>query len=57
MASEKAEPGKMAEGRDLEVRHLIETTGVTPDQARSLLEKYGNDWPRIREEVAKLRGA
>jgi hypothetical protein len=56
MASEKAEPGRLADGRDLEIQHLIETTGITADQARSLLEKYGNDWARIREEVAKLKG-
>ena len=55
MAVEKAGPGKIAEGRDLEVQHLVETTGLSPSQARDLLAKYGNDFERIRSEAAKLK--
>ena len=47
----RAVPGKMAEGRELEVQHLAETTDLSPKQARELLEKYGNDWDRIRKEA------
>ena len=30
---------------------LAETTDLSPKQARELLEKYGNDWDRIRKEA------
>ncbi len=33
------EPGQMAEGRELEVQHLAETTDLSPKMARELLEK------------------
>ena len=45
------EPSRIAEGRELEVQHLAETTGLSPKQARELLAKYGNDWERIRKEA------
>ena len=48
MAAKKPKPGKLAEGRELEVQHLAETTDLSPKQARELLAKYGNDWERIR---------
>ena len=47
----RTEPGKMAEGRELEVQHLVDTTDLQSKQARALLEKYGNDWERIRKEA------
>ena len=51
MAVKKGEPGKLAEGRELEVKHVAETTDLSPKQARDLLEKYGNDFERIRKEA------
>ncbi|TRC77747.1 hypothetical protein FJV83_29170 [Mesorhizobium sp. WSM4307] len=39
-------------GEDSEVRHIVETHTVSPDQARELLRRYGDDWRRI-EEAAK----
>jgi hypothetical protein len=55
MAVRKAEPGKMADGRELEVQHLAETTDLSPKQARDLLEKYGNDFERIRKEAENYK--
>ena len=55
MATKKAEPGRIAEGRELEVKHLAETTDLSPRQARQLLEKYGNDWERIRKEAERFK--
>jgi len=37
---------------DLEVQHLAETTDLSPNQARELLRRHGNDWPKLKE-VAK----
>ncbi len=55
MPTKKAEAGKMAKARELEVMHLAETTDLSPNQARELLEKYGNDWDRIRKEAANFK--
>jgi hypothetical protein len=55
MTTKKAEAGKMAKARELEVMHLAETTDLSPNQARELLEKYGNDWERIRKEAANFK--
>ena len=55
MAVEKAEPGTIAEGRELEVQHLVETTGLSPSQARDLLAKYGNDFERIRSGSSEVK--
>ena len=58
MAVQKGpEPSRIAQGRELEVQHLAETTGLTSNQARQLLEKYGNDWDRIRLEAEAIKAA
>ena len=49
------EQSRIAEGRELEVQHVAETTGLSPKQARELLAKYGNDWERIRKEAESLK--
>ena len=51
----RLEPSRIAEGRELEVQHLAETTGLSPKQARELLAKYGNDWERIRKEAESFK--
>jgi hypothetical protein len=43
---------RVAEGEDFEVQHLAETTDLSPNQARELLRRHGNDWKKL-EEVAK----
>ena len=45
----KAKPSK---GEEFEVKHLAETTDLSPNQARELLRRHGNDWRKI-EEIAK----
>ena len=55
MATQKAKGGKLAKGRELEVRHLVETTDLSPKQARELLAKYGSDWDRIRKEAVTFK--
>jgi hypothetical protein len=51
----RSKPSKIAEGRELEVQHLAETTGLSPKRARELLAKYGNDWERIRKEAESFK--
>lgn len=55
MSARKAEPGMLAEGRELEIQHLAETTDLSPKQARALLERYGNDWEKIRKEAERFK--
>lgn len=43
---------RVAKGEDFEVQHLAETTDLSPNQARELLRRHGNDWPKLKE-VAK----
>lgn len=42
---------KLAKGQELEVQHLAETTDLSPNQARELLQRHGNDWQKIRDEA------
>lgn len=39
-------------GEDTEVKHVVETQGLSAAQARELVRRYGNDWRKI-EEAAK----
>ena len=55
MAVQKGDHGRLAEGRELEVQHVVEMTGVSPKQARQLLAKYGNDWERIKREAETFK--
>jgi len=43
---------RVAKGEELEVKHLAETTDLSPNQARELLRRHGNDWSKLKE-VAK----
>ena len=40
---------RIAKGEDLEVQHLAETSDLSPSQARWLLRRHGNDWPKLKE--------
>ena len=58
MADDKSKTGKqdrdrVAGGRDYEVQHLAKETGVTAEQARQLINSYGND----REKLMKAAKA
>jgi len=56
MAKKKtAEGGRLAAGQELEVQHLAETTDLSPNQARELLKRHGNDWEKIREEAKTFK--
>ena len=55
MAVQKAEPGRLAEGREVEVDHVVEVTGLSRKRARELLTKYGNDWERIKREAEAFK--
>ena len=45
---------RVAGGQDYEVRYLGEKYGLTADQARTLIERVGNDREKLDEEARKL---
>jgi hypothetical protein len=49
------EVGRLAKGKELEVQHLTETTDLSPNQARALLRRHGNDFAKIREEAENFK--
>jgi hypothetical protein len=56
MARRKSEKtGAIARGQELEVQHLAETTDLSPNQARELLRRHGNDWEKIRKEAETFK--
>ena len=42
---------RVVKGQELEVQHLTEVTDLSPNQARGLLRKHGNDWAKIKDEA------
>jgi hypothetical protein len=44
---------RVAKGEDFQVEHLAETTDLSPNQARELLRRHGDDWRKI-DEAAKV---
>jgi hypothetical protein len=38
-------------GEDYEVRYLSEQTGLSPEQARILIRRYGNDREKLMQEA------
>ncbi|MCF6113870.1 hypothetical protein [Mesorhizobium muleiense] len=42
---------RVKKGAELEVEHLTEVTDLSPNQARGLLRKHGNDWAKIKDEA------
>ncbi|WP_394891100.1 hypothetical protein ACG873_07195 [Mesorhizobium sp. AaZ16] len=46
---------RLAKGQELEVQHLTETMDLSPNQAKALLQRHGNDWAKIREEVENYK--
>jgi Protein of unknown function (DUF3606) len=52
MAVKKSsDTSRIAKGQKLEVEHLTEVTDLSPNQARGLLRKHGNDWAKIKDEA------
>ena len=55
MAKRKSEPGAIKKGQELEVKHLAETTDLSPNQARELLRRHGSDWEKLRQEAETFK--
>jgi len=47
---------RLAAGERYEVQHLAERHGLSTDEARELIERFGNDRETLDREAAKLRG-
>lgn len=43
-------------GEETEVKHVVETQGLSPAQARELVRRYGNDWRKIEEAAKTYKG-
>ncbi|MCO6388423.1 DUF3606 domain-containing protein [Aliihoeflea sp. 40Bstr573] len=46
---------KVAGDQDYEVQYFAKANGVTPQQARELIETYGNDRETLEREAKKMR--
>ena len=46
---------RVTKGEAFEVKHLAETTDLSPNQARALLRKHGNDWRKLEEEAKTFK--
>jgi hypothetical protein len=60
MADDKSHVGepdrsRVAGGERYEVQHLAERTGISTDEARELIERFGNDRETLEREASKLR--
>ena len=55
--SQVGEPdrSRMAAGERYEVQHLAERHGISTDEARELIERFGNDRDVLDREAEKLR--
>ena len=51
----KRRRSRVAKGEDFEVKHLSETTNLSQTQARLLLRRHGNDWPKLKEVAKSLK--
>ena len=43
-------------GEETEVKHVVDTQGLSPAQARELVRRYGNDWRKIEEAAKTYKG-
>jgi hypothetical protein len=50
-----SDTSRVVKGQELEVQHLAETTDLSPNQARALLRKHGNDWAKIKDEAENYK--
>lgn len=48
---------RVAAGEDYEVQYLAEQTGLTTEQARALIRRYGNDREKLMQEAKLMRGS
>ncbi len=47
---------RVAGGQDYEVEHFAKHHGISLDEARSLIEQFGNNRQALLREVARLKG-
>lgn len=60
MADDKAKVGdpdrkRVAGGEGYEIRHFAEKHSISPDEARKLIDKFGNDREKLDAAAAQLR--
>lgn len=46
---------KVSGDEGYEIRYLTMKTGITPEQARVLIRRFGNDRRRLEEEAKNLK--
>ena len=61
MADDKNNRGEPDRSRvsgseDYEVEYFARENGITPDQARELIKRHGNDRETLTREAEKLKG-
>jgi glycerol-3-phosphate dehydrogenase len=54
---DKRDRSRVAAGEDFEVQYLAEQTGLTAEQARTLIRRYGNDREKLMQEAKTMRGS
>jgi hypothetical protein len=47
---------RVSGSEDYEVQYFARETGITPDEARELIRKHGNDRETLTREAKKLKG-
>lgn len=47
--------GRVAAGERYEAQHLARHAGISTDEARELIERFGNDRETLEREARKLR--
>lgn len=46
---------RVSGSEEYEVRYFAEENGITPEQARELIKKFGNDRATLTAEAKKIR--
>jgi hypothetical protein len=59
MADDKSQQGRdrafVAGGQDYDIRHFAQEHGISTEQARELIERFGNDRDQLEAAAAKLK--
>ena len=45
---------RVAGGEDYEIDYLVDKAGITREQARELIKRYGNDRDKLMEQARNL---
>lgn len=48
---------RVSGSEDYEVRHFAEANGITPDQARELIARHGNDREALTAAAKRLKAS